>query len=230
MTVYSLYPDVAKNPIFLGAPIPSVNRILSEETLFVREFSPREEIYSSQTGRLLVGILCSGNAHVLAGHAEEHTVLNSLSQGGMFGVANLFDEQSPFPTKILSVDHTKVLFIEGDAFRRCVLEIPTVLSNYLAFQSRKLMYLNRKLLTFTAGSAEKRLTLFLLEHRVGKEVLLPCSMSELAERLGIGRASLYRAVDALLREDLLRRHDHGFWLPDPAALEGRYGSPLLNHE
>ncbi len=39
----------------------------------------------------------------------------------------------------------------------------------------------------------------------GERVRLPGSMSELAQTLGVGRASLYRAFDVLEEEDILRR-------------------------
>ena len=224
MTVYQYFPDIVHNPIFRGASEDSVNRTLTEDALTLATFSDHQLIYSSETSRLSVGILCSGCAHVHAGHGEESTLLNSLGQGDMFGIANLFDEDSPFPTRIVAAAETQVLFVEGDAFRRCILEDERILRNYLAFQSKKLMYLNRKIMTFTAGSAERRLLLFLLERQVCGEVLLPCSMSELAERLGIGRASLYRARDALVRDGLLILRKGGFFLPDPKALEKRFES------
>lgn len=224
MSLYTRFPCIAEHPIFQGAPPEAVTAYLKEDALSLQEFSPHQEIYSSQTGRLLIGFLCSGNAHVLAGHGGGFTLLNALKAGDMFGVANLFDEESPFPTRILSVSHTRVLFVEGDAFRQCVEQEPCVLRNYLSFQSRKIMYLNRKILTYTAGSAEKKLILFLLEQRNENRVILSSSMVELAEALGIGRASLYRAVDALIRDGLLCREGRGFLLPDPDGLERRYES------
>ena len=222
MTVYTLFPDIVRNPIFRDAKQESVNRFLTEDTLRTEAFSPHQPIYSSESERISVGILCSGNARVLAGQGDEYTILNALHEGDMFGIANLFDTDSPFPTRIVATAESRVLFIDGDAFRRLIEGDRQILHNYLSFQSRKLMYLNRKILTFTAGSAEKKLLLFLLDRQDNGSVLLPCSMSELAERLGIGRASLYRARDSLIRDGLLVCAEGGFSIPDPNALKKRY--------
>lgn len=224
MTVYDHFPDIVRNPIFRDAAPPSVNRFFTDDTFRTGVFSVHDLIYSSESSTLSVGILCTGSARVLAGHGEEATILNTLKPGDMFGIANLFDEDSPFPTRIVATSGAKVLFLDGDAFRRCIQEDPIILRNYLAFLSRKLMYLNRKILTFTAGSAERKLMLFLLEQHTSGDVTLPCSMSELAERLGIGRASLYRARDSLIREGLILCSEGGFSIPDLSALKKRYES------
>ena len=224
MTIYDHFPDIIQNPIFRDVSPQSVNPFFTEDTLRKKNFSAHEPIYSSESEALSVGILCSGGARVLVGNGEESTILNTLAPGDMFGIANLFDEGSPFPTRIVATSGAEVLFLDGEAFRRCILEEPQILRNYLAHLSRKLMYLNRKIITFTAGSAERKLLLFLLEQHTNGRVCLPCSMSELAERLGIGRASLYRARDALIREGLLACAEGGFFIPDFIALKNRYES------
>ncbi|MBQ9086186.1 MAG: Crp/Fnr family transcriptional regulator [Clostridia bacterium] len=225
MTVYTYFPAISKNSIFAGTQPDSVNRFLTPNTLRLSNFLANQVIYSSKSEKLYVGVLCSGSAQVQAGSSEEYAVLNTLREGDMFGVANLYAQQEPFPTRIVSAGEAQVLFIDGDAFRQWIENDHCALRNYLTFQSGKLMYLNRKILTFTAGSAEKKLSLFLLDRQINGKVTLPCSMSGLADQLGIGRASLYRAVDSLIQGNLLERKDKDFFLPDPDALKRRYETP-----
>jgi DNA-binding IclR family transcriptional regulator len=59
------------------------------------------------------------------------------------------------------------------------------------------MYLNKKITVFTAGSAERKLACFMLDHISGNTFTPPTSMKRLSDMLGIGRASLYRAIDSL---------------------------------
>ena len=75
----------------------------------------------------------------------------------------------------------------------------------LSFLAGRVCFLNRKIQCFTAGSAERRLALWLLSEE--EEVItLPSSLTTLSDMLDIGRASLYRALDKLEGDGLIRRN------------------------
>ena len=80
--------------------------------------------------------------------------------------------------------------------------------NYLAFLSEKIRYLNRKIVTLTAGSAERRLAYFLdtsIPENAADIPTITVPMNSLAEMLNLGRASLYRAADRLSEEGFIER-------------------------
>ena len=61
---------------------------------------------------------------------------------------------------------------------------------------------------YTGGSAECRLAMYLLDNQqdgVPPKVTLPFGMNKLAELLGIGRASLYRAMETLEKKGIVAR-------------------------
>ncbi len=190
--IYSL---LSKHPIFLNVPKEHIEKLLCEN-ISTKSFPPDTEAYTLEKGGR-VGIILFGTARVYSGSGEENALLNTLHTGDIFGVANLYDEEQPFPSRIITVTDTEIAFIEGERFRRFIESDEVALKNYLTFLTRKIIYLNKKITTFTAGSAEKRLALFISEHQREGIFSPPCSMSELADILGIGRASLYRAVDVL---------------------------------
>ena len=72
--------------------------------------------------------------------------------------------------------------------------------------------------TLTAGSAERRLAVFLLDYEQDGVFIPPCPMNRLAELLGIGRASLYRAIDALCAEGLIEKQGKNIHLRNKDAL------------
>ncbi len=197
ISLFQLHPKLREHSIFQGVDPSHVERYLNADSLRVEEFPPDCVAYSSVSEGVRVGSLLSGGAQVQTGLSDGRALLKTVAPGELFGVANLYAETEPFPTQIVTTEKSKILFIDGDAFRNFIENDPDARRNYLGFQSRKIVYLNRKILIFTAGSAEKRLALFLLEHERDGVVRLPCSMTELSELLGIGRASLYRASDAL---------------------------------
>ena len=66
--------------------------------------------------------------------------------------------------------------------------------------------------------AGSRLELYLAENAVVKDgqrqVLLPCSLSEFAGLLCVGRASLYRTLDAMEAEGRIRRQGRTIYLAE----------------
>ena len=68
--------------------------------------------------------------------------------------------------------------------------------------------MNRKITAFTAGSAKERLILYLLHLPLGSDGSweLDVSYGALSEQLGVGRASLYRAMDSLCEAGYIERN------------------------
>ena len=66
--------------------------------------------------------------------------------------------------------------------------------------------------------AEGKLARYLLTVPSGEPLRL--SATDLAKRLGISRASLYRAFQALEDARLIRREGKSMYVLDPAGLEG----------
>lgn len=197
---------LAEHPLFKDASPLLLQQNLNKESLTEQSFLPGTEIYSSDSGEILVGILLNGTAQVCFEHGNEQALLKTMHAGDMFGIANLYAEEEPFPTRIMAIDPCHVLLIKGDAIKKTIESDPDLLRNYLRFQSKKIVFLNRKIMTLTAGSAEKKLAVYLLEHEQEGRVVLPCSMSELARLLNVGRASLYRALDMLEEHGMIQKN------------------------
>ena len=213
-----LPPELYQNPIFLDVAEDVMERFFSEDSVKETEFLPDEIIHSSHSGEIRIGILLSGTARVHTATAEQ-SLLRTMQSGNMFGIANLYAEEEPFPSMIVAAERCRVLFLDCDAFKRLIDQDATARHNYLAFQSKKIVYLNRKIMTFTAGSAEKKLALFLLENEVDGVVTPPVSMSRLSELLCMGRASLYRATDQLAERGLIEKQEKKLLLLDIDALK-----------
>jgi CRP-like cAMP-binding protein len=85
----------------------------------------------------------------------------------------------------------------------------------------RVRFLNRKIQCFTAGSAERRLALWLLSEE--EEVItLPSSLTTLSDMLDIGRASLYRALDKLENSGLISREGRNIALLSPDEILKKY--------
>ena len=80
-----------------------------------------------------------------------------------------------------------------------------LMKNYLEFLSQKIVYLNKKISSYTAKSTESKVAYFLCENEVDDVVSTDMSFSDIAVMLDIGRASLYRALDKFESENLTKR-------------------------
>ena len=113
-----------------------------------------------------------------------------------------------------------MLFINGTSFRSLIENDSGALNAYLRLMSDKIVFLNKKISTLTAGSTEKKLAVFLAEHERDGAFPQSLSMSALADILNIGRASLYRALDSLEAEGLIIRDGKKIMITDKNALLG----------
>lgn len=215
LTTSELLLHLKQHQIFSELTEAEADFYFSDNAVELREFSPKQIAYSSSSERVCVGILLSGKARV---ETETQALVKSLRVGELFGIANLYAENEPFPTSIVTESESKILFLDGDAVKRLIEEVPSIRRAYLTFQSGRIVYLNRKITTLTAGSAERRLAVFLLEYEQDGIFIPPCPMNRLAELLGIGRASLYRVIDTLCDEGILEKQGKILYLRNKDAL------------
>ena len=204
-----------QHSIFSELTEAEIDAYFSKNSIKIREFAPKQVAYSSSSERVFVGILLSGRARV---ETEAQALVKSLRVGELFGIANLYAENEPFPTSIITESEAKILFLDGNAVKRLIEEIPSIRRAYLTFQSGRIVYLNRKIATLTAGSAERRLAVFLLDYEQDGIFTPPCPMNRLAELLGIGRASLYRVIDVLCTEGLIEKQGKTIFIRNKDAL------------
>ncbi len=206
------------NRILRSAEPQNIDRYLTDESVSERAFETGDIILSPDRPKKYVGIMLSGAASVSPVADSAGTVLKVICAGDMFGIANLYSENECFPSVITAKKRCRVLLIDGEAFKRLIENDGGALREYLTILSNKIVYLNKKISTFTAGSTEKKLCVFLAENECGGVFSQSISMSSLADMLSVGRASLYRALDALTDEGLIVRDGKTILIPDKNAL------------
>ncbi len=193
------------------------------------DYSPGEMIYSPGADTLNegIGIIRSGSAAVYSGDECRRVLLRFLPAGGIYGVSALFSA-SPQPTRIVAQSECSVFKLPREAIRGMLHEDAALLDAYLEFMSDRILFLNRRISCLSGGNAERRLAMHLLTlaeasgdpaEDGGKDIHLPCSLTELSRLLDIGRASLYRAFDALEAAGGAHRRDGYGVRIYPAVLE-----------
>jgi CRP-like cAMP-binding protein len=163
-----------------------------------------------QTGEREVGILLSGRGVIYSSDKGRQTLLRFISSGDAVGVAGLFANKAP-DTRIYACGDGKseMFFIGRNAFEQLMEEESDgrFRINLITFLSDRVTFLNSRIDCVTGGSAERRLALFLKNSPIkgNNEIETGMSMTALAHALDIGRASLYRAFDALAEDGVIMR-------------------------
>ena len=173
-------------------------------------------VYTTHTFRRAVGLILSGSVIVRScGEAAPGVVINHLHAGDLFGVAVLFDTQSDAYVTEITADHdTTVWFIPQETMSQLLQTFPSVAEQYIRFLSGRIRFLNRKVSALTVGNTENRLYHHLLSLQDERGVIrVNGTMTELANTLNMGRSSLYRSLDTLLREGILIKEGNTYRIP-----------------
>lgn len=211
---------IMKTELFCESDASAVKEILLTFGCYVKTVADGTILLSPETTEKMAGLVLSGRAVITTPDPTKKTLLRFLGANEPFGISNLFTDDH-FVSVIRAHGECRVLFLTEAALRRLLEEDHRFLYRYLAFLTGRIQYLNQKIGYLTAGSAERRLALYLTS--LGKrEVHLEASISALSELLDVGRASLYRAFDKLTEDGYLIKDGRDLILTDVEAMLKAY--------
>jgi len=189
---------LSEHPLFLDVELEAIRRLV-ETAEELR--SPRgESIYTPQRFRRCLGVIAAGRVRV----SKQTLVVSVLSKGDVFGAAALYNTSSEYATTLTALTDCVVLLIPQMAVTLLLHESPQFAENYVRYLSGRIQFLSARLSALAAGSAEDKLGQYLLSQADEEGKLCICA-TQLSARLGMGRASLYRAFDALEGAGAIKR-------------------------
>ncbi len=209
--------DLKKIFLFENVPDALIQALQSRDDVKSREFTKGESIYDPVHYQRCLGIILHGSVEVYNTDGQHRVLLNVLTAGQTFGVATIFYDAGFYVSHIVAKTRCEVLFIPQEALRSLFSQSIQAVENYIAFLSGRIYFLNRKIDSFTKESAEQRLAMYLADQAQSSEdglVILPFGMNKLAELLSVGRASLYRAEQALCEKGLIERKGRSILVKD----------------
>ena len=217
--------EIIKNALkgtFLFSGFSDVEYNLAKQYFLgeARTFERGEVIYSPSVYERKIGFVVSGECEVRRSRQDGSRVtLNTISRGGSFGISAVFSDED-FPTVIYAKKRSSVVFITRDELLDLMGRFPAVSLNIIRFQNDRIAFLNKKIETFSAGSVEERVACYILgEYKKLGTVELPLNRMKTADALGVGRASLYRALDSLADSGIISLDTKKIVITDLEGLE-----------
>lgn len=206
--------------LFLGMRRQSVENICESLDTLPRHFSREEIIYTPKNYQKKIGFVVSGECEVCRERAGEFMPLNTLLCGSSFGITAIFADTDEFPTIVRAKRDSEIIFISADELSALIKKYPKISQNIIKFLSNRIVFLNQKVDTFSGSTVEKKLAKFLLsEYKRTEKDSFAISCTKTAEKLAIGRASLYRAISALQDEGLITFENKIINIVSPCGLE-----------
>ncbi len=195
-------------PVFSTLDEHHITSAIDDGLVYIRDLCASEVVYDSSTppNEIHPAIVYDGTLRVFSSDEDRDVCLKILNQGSLFGVTNVFSSHPQPISCIRAQKKAKIIVIKQDAFRRFIEENRAFMYGYFAFLSDRIEFLNKKIRQFTAGTAERRLAIYLDTLSDNDVFTLPIPYSKLCEMLDIGRASLYRAIDTLIEKGIIS-HD-----------------------
>lgn len=176
--------------LFRGVPDEALDFCLcqSEGKTAVRG----DELYAPQKFQRCLGLVLSGRIRVTRGDM----FVGILDRGDCFGAAALFNEREEYPSTLTALTECQVLFFSQETVEALMVRWPRAGANYVRYLSGRICFLSDRLNSLAAGTAEDKVHQFLLRSADSGGVV-NVSATAIAQALGLGRASVYRAFEAL---------------------------------
>jgi len=205
--VKSIKEILEKNNMFRGALNETVEYACESPLLSEKHYQGGESIVEPGSTLHAVGIILSGGAVITREDGAKKVLLNSIGEGGSFGYANLFGDIGEYLTHICARGNTHVLYIPEELINVLILRDRSIAVSLISILSAKVRFLNSKIASFTADSAEEKLYLLLCSKPKKNDGSCDESsnFAALARQIDVGRSSFYRALDLLESKGRIKR-------------------------
>jgi len=195
--------------LFSGVP----DGVLEQAVLSgrIKSYERGEIIYDEERYSKALGIILKGSAQVKKGRV----IMSRLEKGDVFGAITLYSESNYYVTQITSTGKSSVLFLSKGTVSEMMEKSSKIAENFIAYLSERIYFLNGRIEAFTAGSAGDKLREYLQKNARevnGIKSFTPNSILELAKKLDLGRASLYRAIDELCTSGEIEKQGKTFYI------------------
>lgn len=166
-------------------------------------FDKGDRVSDSLNGIPCVGIVASGELEVSP--SGRRTTVSTLKAGDVFGICNILAGED-MPTSLVCKKHATVAYITKDDFVGLLRRDPEFAIRYATLCNEKILFLARRVAFGDLSSSEEKLRVFLARNAQNGKVTVS-SKEDLARRLGISHAALFRGLHKLQKSGKITVED-----------------------
>lgn len=195
--------------LFTNCSDEAVNELLGSKKYEIRSYLKGEKVFSPDHFEKSIAVILKGSADVLKHTEKGAFYMNTLCAGNIFGMSGIFYEGDSFPTTVTAKENSRILLITKEQLTQLFMTYPLMLTNYLEILSSKIHFLNKKIERLNSSDAKTALKNYLTElsdKNNSSEFILPVSYQKLSSMLSIGRTSVYRAFEELIKEGFIEKN------------------------
>ncbi len=183
----------------------TLEAVLSSISYSKIDFLKGDIIYSPENFQSKIGFIVDGECEVMRIRADGDSVfLNKISKYGSFGILSFLSPEKEYPTQIKALKTSTVLFISGEDMISVMKEYPEISMNVIKFLAERLIFLNKKMATFSEKSTAGKLASYLLTKLRESGNEFTASRTSISAEIDVGRASLYRDLEYFENENLIK--------------------------
>lgn len=196
-----MYQVLINSCIFKGLKEQELIDLLKDKPWSVKKYYKNDVLGESFWNNKYMCIILNGvvDAKKYASNGQS-ILLKRFYIGDVFGLGSLFSKQNKCLSYIEVLEDMECVFIQRDIVKQLFHENDLILSNYLEYINNRIYFLSEKIDVFSQDNIESRIKYFLESKRKdsnNNEIILYQNKSEIANSLGISRASFYRIINLL---------------------------------
>lgn len=154
------------------------------------------------------GIVISGSIRIFSkDNGGSSFLMNVVSECEVFDISSFTGDSEHAPlSAIKTAGKCRIVFVPTCPIADLMRNYPEIAANCFRFFCGRIEFLNKKIRAIFCGTSDRKLANFLLNEfccENGKLLVRIKSCVELASKLNLSRASLYRAIDALEADGMI---------------------------
>lgn len=186
------------NEFFSNLSNEEIEKLIFNIAYSVKTYKKGEIIANEEDDCNSLGFVLDGTIEIQRIYLSgKQITLKRLSNGDVFGEALIFSKKSKYPSTVISLSESKILYIsKADILKLCTMD-EKVLGNFMSSLSNKIFILNSKIKSIAFKSIKHKVINFILEQAKNQKseiITLKESKEEIASSLGIPRPSLSREL------------------------------------
>ncbi|MCX7748316.1 MAG: Crp/Fnr family transcriptional regulator [Clostridia bacterium] len=154
-----------------------------------------------------IGVVLEGSIEIQKNYASGKSItIDRLIEGNIFGEVIIFSEMHRYPSTVMSVSNTRILFISKEEVVTLCITNTHILNNFMGLLSNKILMLNKKIKNLSYQTIRQKVSSYLLEEYQNQKktmITLNLKRKEMADHLGIPRPSLSRELIHMQDEGLI---------------------------